>query len=129
MRLDRPGGIEPGHHPTRGVVDHRDQHHLLATAFEPVVDRGVHLHQLAEATASGTPAAVRVAVAAFPQPLGQEPAAERLDTDAEAFGGQFLASQCGTEVGVACPVGLENLPAEVGLVAVVGRLAPQSVDQ
>jgi hypothetical protein len=73
---------------------------------------------------------VRVAVpAALPQPLGQEPATECLGTDVKALGGQFLGRQCGTEVGVAGAVGLENLPAEGGIMSVIGGLAPQAVDQ
>ena len=71
MRLDRPGGVEAGQQAVGGIVDHRNQHQLLAAALEPVVDGGVDLHQLAEAGPPRSAAAVGVATAAaLPQALG-----------------------------------------------------------
>jgi len=49
VRFDCPVPVELRQDPARRVVDHSDQHDRLAAAFEPVVDRRVHLHQLAEA--------------------------------------------------------------------------------
>jgi hypothetical protein len=73
---------------------------------------------------------VRVAVSSsLPESLGQEPPSEGLDADGKTFGGELLAGQRGTEVGVACPVGGEDTLAKCGLVTVVGGLATQPVDQ
>ena len=74
---DGVGLVEACQQAAGGVVDHADQHHVLAAPFGPVVDRGVHLHQLAEAGATRPPAAVSVAVPlSLPQPLGEQPAAQ-----------------------------------------------------
>ena len=66
---------------------------------------------------------------ALPESCGQQPAAERLGTDVQTFIGEFLASQRGTEIGVACLVSFENLLAKGRVVLVVGGFAPQPVDQ
>jgi len=65
----------------------------------------------------------------LPESCVQQPATERLDTDVQTLGGEFLAGQGGTEVGVTGSVGLENLPTQLSVELVVGGLVPQPVDE
>jgi hypothetical protein len=67
--------------------------------------------------------------ASGPESLGQQPLPQRLDADGEPFLRELLTGQCGSEVGVPCPVGLEDSRSECGFALVVGGLAPQSVNQ
>jgi len=130
VRLGRGRRIEACQDAVGGVVDHADEDHLLAAAFQPVVDRGVHVHQFAEARPARTAAAMRLAAAlTLPHPFGDEPAAERLGADAQPFGGQLLAGEGRSKVGVALPVGGDNGLAEVGVRLMVGRPAAQSVNE
>ncbi|MFO0964011.1 MAG: hypothetical protein U0793_00295 [Gemmataceae bacterium] len=55
------------------------------------MQRGVHLHQLAEATARGlTPTMLFTTPAPLPQTFGQQPTPQRVDRDHETFLGQLL---------------------------------------
>jgi len=85
---------------------------LLASSLQPVVNGGIHLHQLAEALPTRSPAAVRVAAAsAFPESLRDQPAAQRLGTDNQPLFFQLLAGEGGAEVGVVyCTVVLTTGP-------------------
>ena len=99
--------------------------HVLPTAFQPVVDRGIQLDQLPEAGPPRSAAAVRVAApASLPQALGEQPAAQRLRPDVQALGGQLLAGEGGAAVGEALVVRRQHLLAQLGLEAAVGRPAP-----
>jgi hypothetical protein len=114
----------------RRIIDHGDEHQRLTAAFEPVVDRCVHLHQLTKATATRSPTAVRVASSlGFPQPFSQQPSPQRFDANVQLLLGEFLARQSGTEIRIPRPIGFEDLLAKGGLVLVVGRLASQTVDE
>jgi hypothetical protein len=104
---DRIGVVEAAEQAAGGVVDHVDQDHLLAAALGPVVDRSVHLHQLAEAGPARPAAAVLLAAAPqLPQALGQQPAAQGVGRDLQAAFGQLLGSEGGAEVGEVLTVDL-----------------------
>src|SRR5215472_13754927 len=127
--LDRLAFVEPGQHAAGGVVDHVHQYHRLAAALGPVVDRGVHLHQLAEALPARPALAVRVALPVpLPEALGQQPLAQRLRRHGQAALGQLLAGEGGAEVGVIAAVGVEDLLPSGGVDAAVGGPAAQPVD-
>src|SRR5205823_6116429 len=86
--------------------------------------------QLAEAGAARPAAAMGVvAASALPQPLLDEPAAQRLRADRQALLGELLAGEGGAEVGAAAAVGCQHLAAEGRVEAVVGRSAPEAMDQ
>lgn len=71
--------------PTGGVL------RQIATPFSPVVDRRVHLYQLAEAGASRPSAAMLVASPlSLPQTLGEQPASQGICGDLQAPFGEFL---------------------------------------
>jgi hypothetical protein len=73
------------------------------------VDRGIHLHQLAEAVASGATTAARFpASLPLPQSFGHQPTAERLGTDVQTLFRQLLAGEGGSEVGIVLALGSEN---------------------
>ena len=74
--LDRRARVEARPHAAGGVVDQVHQYHRRAAALDPVVDRGVHLHQFAAADAARPALAVRVALPLplpLPEVLGQQP--------------------------------------------------------
>jgi hypothetical protein len=126
---DRVGVVEAPPQAAGGVVAHVDQDHVLAAALGPVVDRGVHRHQLAEAGAAGPAAAVLLAPPPrLPQALGQQPATQGVGANLQAALGQLLGGEGGAEVGEVLAVDLQDA-AELGVEAVVGGPAAQAVDQ
>ncbi|MFO0968624.1 MAG: hypothetical protein U0793_23960 [Gemmataceae bacterium] len=100
MRLHRVGRIEAGQQPRRGVVDHGQEHHLAA-AFGPGVQRGVHLHQLAEATAPRPTPTMLFTTPRRCTDLRPTITPQRVDRDHETFLGQLLTGQSRSEVRVA----------------------------
>jgi hypothetical protein len=127
--LDGLAGVEAGQDPAGGVVDQVDQDHRLPAALGPVVDRGVHLHQLSEAPPARPPAAMGVAaLARLPEPFLDEPTAQGLRAEMESARGELLASERGTEVVVVRAIGVQDPTAELGLVAMIGGAAAQGVD-
>src|SRR5262249_33859566 len=130
MRLDRALGVEAGQNAIGGVVDHADKNHLLAASLQPVVDRGIHLHQLAEAGASGATTAVRFpASLPLPQSFGNQPATQRLGSDMQTVLGQLLAGKGGSEVGIVLSVGREDGLSELGVGLMVGRFTAEAMDE
>jgi hypothetical protein len=123
-------GVEAGQDATGSIVDHADEDYLFAASLQPVVNRGIHLHQLAEASVARATTAVRFpASLPLPQPLGDQATAERLSTDVQALLGQFLAGESGSEVGVMPAVGSEDGLSELGVGLMVGRFGTQSVNE
>jgi hypothetical protein len=109
---DRVGVVEPRRQAAGGVVDHVDQHHALAAPLGPVVDRGVHLHQLAEAGAARPAAAVLFASPLGPpESFGHQPAPQGVGGDPQAAFGQLLGGEGGAEVGVVLAVGSQDAAA------------------
>jgi hypothetical protein len=99
-------------------------------AFQPVMDRSIHLDQLAEAGAAWSSAAMRIASPLpLPESFLDEPAAKRLRKNVPALLGQLFAGEGGAEVGVALSGGLENLLPLFGIGAMIGRLATQFVGE
>jgi hypothetical protein len=112
-----------------GIVDHADEDHLLAASFQPVVNRGIHLHQLAETGAAGATTAVRFSASLpLPESFGHQPTAERLGTDVQTVLGQFLAGEGGSEVGIVLAVGSEDGLSKLVVGLVVGRFTTQAMD-
>jgi hypothetical protein len=94
------------------------------------VDRGVHLHQFAEAGTTLSAAAMGIATAlTLPQSLGDQPTTKRLGADVPAFLSQLFAGEGRSKVGIALAVSREDGLAELGVGLVVGGLAPQAVDE
>jgi hypothetical protein len=111
-----------------GVARALGQGHRLAAALQPFMLGGADLHQLAEAGPARPAAAVRVAAALpLPQPLGDQPAAQRLRADRPPLAGQLLGGERGAEVRVAAAVRGQHGPAEARVGLVVGGLASQPV--
>jgi hypothetical protein len=127
---DGVGVVEAGQQAAGGVIDHVDQDHVLAAALGPVVDRRVHLHQFAEAGAARPATPVLFAAAlGLPEALGQQPAPQCIRGDLQAPFGQFLGGEGGAEIVEVLAVDLQDAAAELGILAVVGGLAAQAVDQ
>ena len=66
---------------------------------------------------------------AFPQAFGQQPPPKRLARDPQPLLGELLSGQCGTEVRIVPPIGLNDLLSQVPVLAVVRRASTQPVDQ
>jgi len=130
VRFHRPRPIKLQHQPARRIVDHGDQHQRLAATFEPVVDRCVHLHQLAEATPPRPPSAVWIATPLpLPEALRHQPSPQLFDANLQALGRQLLAGQVRTEVAVTRPIRLEHSPTKRQLAPVIRRLTPKPEDK
>jgi hypothetical protein len=72
---------------------------------------------------------MRVAsTSSLPESRIQKPSSECFDTDFEPFLGQFLAGEGRSKVAIASLVSPQDLGLELGIVLVVGWLAPQSVN-
>jgi hypothetical protein len=93
------------------------------------VNRSIHLHQLAKASASGTTTTVRFPAALpLPESLRDQPTAERLGSDVQTVSGQLLAGEGRSEVGIVLAVGSEDGLAKLVVGLMVGRFTAKAVD-
>ena len=100
------------HQFTGGIIDEDDQGAAWTAPLQPVMGRAVDLYQLPTAgpTRPTLMDAGLTAPFGLPEPLGDHPLAQGLDTDRVAMPfGQLLAGERGAEVGIVAPDNPEDL--------------------
>jgi hypothetical protein len=66
---------------------------------------------------------------ALPEALGEQPAAQGIGGHLQAAFGELLGGEGGAEVGVVLAVELQDTATELGILAVVGGVATQAMDE
>jgi hypothetical protein len=86
VRCHRFPRVKAGLDASRSIVDHSHQGHALTAVFEPVVQRRVHLHQLAKTLTPRTTLPVLLPLPlALPQSFHYQPAPQGVGSDLQSL--------------------------------------------
>ena len=123
--------VEPGPHPTGGIVDIGQQDAAGAAPLEPVMVRAVQLHQFAHVGLARPPRPMRaLAPPEVLHPLRQEPAPQRLRAHRDPVPlGQLLRRQRRPEIPIPLRIEPEDLRLDRLSNPPVRRLAPPAMHQ